>query len=147
MRPPVTYVQLNNGRYVFIPLRYVYPECMQLIEKHERVSPLLCLKSDCPANKNCMSTLVHRVNYLFTEVEPRAELIVAYFKYRDTTSIRAGVFNRDMDDPKVSTINPFSLKRLLGEGTTMQWFPPDEYWRTGPGPDIIPAESLIKIKT
>lgn len=144
MRDPVTYVHLNGGKYVLIPFRYVYPECLQLIEKHERVTPLICLKSDCPANKNCMGTLVHRLNYLFTEVEPKAQLIIAYFKYRDSTSIRAGIFNRDMDNPRVATINPFSFKRLMGEGTTMQWFAPDEYWRASAGPAIIPVESLIK---
>lgn len=91
-----------------------------------------------------MSSLVHRVNYLFTEVEAKADLVIAYFKYRDATSIRAGVFDRAMENPRVCTINPFSLKRLLGEGTAMQWFPPDEYWRASSGPAIIPVESLIK---
>lgn len=144
MRDPVTYV-LFSRKTILIPFRYVYPECLQLIERYDRVYPLLCLKSDqCPANKNCMSTLAHRVNYLFTELEPQAELVVAYFKYRDTNVVRAGVFDRELAEPKLMRIHPDGLKSLLPKGVTKQWFPSDTYWRSSTGPAIIPAESLIK---
>ena len=131
---------------VFMPLRYIYPECMTLIEPYAQLSPLFCLNHDnCPANKGCMDILAKRVNYLFTHVVPDAKQIIAYFKYRDRpNSIRAGVFTRDMAEPVVMTLNQSAFKKFQREGLTFSWFPTDEFLFMAPEPKLIPVESLIK---
>lgn len=130
---------------VFIPLKYIYPECSVLIEPYQQLSPLHCLREDgCPANKNCMETLAKRVNYFFTFVTPEAELLIAYFKYRDRgNSIRAGVFDRNMKEPRVMTLNPFAFKKFQREGITYTWMPPDEFLFMHGGGGLIPMENLL----
>ncbi len=133
---------------VFIPLRYVYPECSILIAPHPRVPPLLCLKSDCPANRNCMETLAKRVFYFFEQVEPAATLMVAYFKHPDRpNSIRAGIFDKELENPRVSTLNVSAFKKFCTEGDTKYWTPTTEYLNIQGAvslPKIIPVSSLIK---
>lgn len=130
---------------VFMPLKYIYPECMQLIEKHEQLSPLHCLRNDhCPANKGCMDILAKRVNYLFTHVVPDSAQIIAYFKYRDRPdSIRAGIFTRDMKEPQMMTLNRSAFQKFQREGITFTWIPNDEYLLMAPSTNLIPVESLI----
>lgn len=131
---------------MFIPLRFVYPECNILIAPYEQLTPLHCLKQDhCPANKSCMDVLVKRVNYLFTQVQPEAEQILAYFKYRDRPdSIRAAVFTRDLASPTVMTLNRSAFKKFQREGLTFTWVPPMEYWLMSPDANLISVESLLK---
>lgn len=130
---------------MFVPLRFVYPECLSLIEKYDQLSPLHCLKNDgCPANRGCMDVLAKRLNYLFTFVATDAQQIIAYFKYRDRPdSIRAGVFTRDMAEPKLMTLNRSAFKKFQRESLTYTWVPPDEYLFMAPDSKIIPVESLI----
>lgn len=131
---------------VFMPLRYIYPECMKLIESHAQLSPLFCLNhNNCPANKGCMDILAKRLNYLFTQVVPDAKQIIAYFKYRDRpNSIRAGVFTREMTEPSVQTLNQSAFKKFQREGLTFSWFPTDDFLLMAPIPRLLPVESLIK---
>lgn len=130
---------------VFMPLKYVYPECMTLIEPHDQLSPLFCLAHDhCPANKGCMDILAKRINYLFTFVVPTGQQIIAYFKYRDRPeSIRAGIFNRDMKEPRVMTLNRSAFQKFQRESIMYTWIPNDEYLLMAPSTNLIPVESLI----
>ncbi len=99
MKEPIAFFVFQEHS-VFMPLRFIYPECMSLIEKYDQLSPLHCLRNDhCPANRGCMDILAKRTNYLFTYVVPNGKQIVAYFKYRDQPeSVRAGIFTRDMQN-------------------------------------------------
>lgn len=92
-----------------------------------------------------MDILAKRVNYLFTHVVPDAKQIIAYFKYRDRpTSVRAGVFTRDMDEPRVMTLNQSAFKKFQQEGLSFSWFPTDEFLLVAPDPKLIPVKNLIK---
>lgn len=130
----------------FIPLKYLYPECMVLIENHPQMHPLKCFLEDgCPANANCGDIIVRRVNYLFQEIMPKSEMLIAYFKYRDRpNSIRGAVFNRNLDPPTIDILNPFAFRKFMKEGTLYQWLPSTEYLLLGGGDGIIPVEGLIK---
>lgn len=130
---------------VFIPLRYIYPECMVLIERHQQLSPLHCLSHDhCPANANCMEVLAKRVNYFFTHVVPDVELMIAYFRYRDRpNSIRAGVFTKGLEEPRVMTVNPFAFRKFQQDSVSFTWVPPDEFLFMGPSSNLIPVENLL----
>lgn len=144
---PIIYFVVNK-KTVFIPLRYVYPECSKLIDSHPDMFPLKCLTTDgCPANIQCMDYLVPRVNYLFKEVCPAAEMLISYYKYRDRpNSIRGAVFHRDLREPNVMTINPSGFSKFQKESETFQWHPTDEYKTLGAHRGIIPIESLISVK-
>lgn len=130
---------------VFMPLKYVYGECFTLIEKYDKVAPLHCLKADiCPANVGCMDILAKRINYLFTYVVPEAQLLVAYFKYRDKPdSIRAGVFDRNLSEPKVMTLNQSAFKKFQRESLTFTWVPTMEYLTLSRSTTLIPVQSLL----
>lgn len=130
---------------VFIPLKFVYPECSVLLEPFSHLVPLHCLNQDgCPANKGCMEILAKRVNYLFTTVVPDAQQLICYFKHKDRPdSIRAGVFTRDMIEPKLMTLNRSAFKKFQREGITFAWTPPNEYWFMAPNTNIITIEKLL----
>lgn len=130
----------------FIPLRYVYPECVKLIEPHPQMYPLRCLREDgCPANVQCMDFLVKRVDYLFQEVLPDSDLLIVYYKYKDRPdSIRAAVFFRDLREPKLMTCNKAAFKKFQREGKIFAWAPSGSYLTLGAERNIIPVENLIK---
>ena len=141
----VTFFVINN-KTLFLPLRFLYPECEKLIEPHEQMYPLRCLVEDgCPANMQCMDFLVKRLNYLFTQVFPTAEMIITYYRYRDRPeSLRGAVFDRDFSEPKVIILNRAAFRKFQREGQTYQWNPTDEYKHIGSERGIIPVEHLIR---
>jgi hypothetical protein len=131
---------------IFIPLRYVYPECFALIAPHPQMHPVRCLREDgCPANMNCMEHLVQRVNYLFGEVFPKAEMMIAYFKYDDRPkSIRGAIFYKDLREPELKTLNPFGFRKFQREGTVGTWTLTTEYKHFGSNRAIVPVERLVR---
>lgn len=135
-----------NEKTVFIPLRYIYPECSVLISTSPQLHPLFCLSHDqCPANNNCMDTLVRRVNYFFTEVAPKAQLMVAYFSHADRPeSLRAGLFFRDLSEPRLIVANRSAFQKFQTEGKHFTWIPPVDYYNISAPTGIIPVEKLIK---
>ncbi len=135
-----------NQKTMFIPLKFVYPECAKLIRAHPSMHPLKCLTEDgCPANMQCMDFLVPRVNYLFNEVCPTAEMMIAYFKYADRpNSIRGAVFHKDLREPTIMILNPFGFKKFQQEGEAFNWAPSNEYRNLGAHRGIIPVESLLR---
>lgn len=144
MTEPVAFAVFQKHT-VFIPFRYVYPECMKLIEGQPQLYPLFCLRNNqCPANRSCMDILAKRINYLFTSVVPHAQQIIAYFKYPDRPdSIRAGLFLRDMREPKVLTLNRSAFKKFQRDSTAFTWVPPTEYLLLAPSSNLIAVESLL----
>lgn len=137
-RDPITY-SVFKEKTMFIPLRYVYPECLLLIEDHPQMFPLKCFQEDgCPVVANCGEIIVHKINYLFQEVVPKVEMIVAYYKYRDRpNSIRGAVFNRNLDPPNIRLLNPYAFRKFIREGTAFNWYPPTEYSFMAGSTDIL----------
>jgi hypothetical protein len=143
-RQPIVYF-VTNEKTVFVPLKFVYPECFFHIKDKPSLYPIKCFLTDaCPVGANCGEILVKRVHYLFNEVLPDAQLLIAYFKYRDRpNSIRGAVFNRDLDTPNVSILNPFAFRKFQREGTTYQWYPTDEYLFMGGSKGLIVLPTII----
>lgn len=136
-----------QDKTAFIPFREVYPECLFLIEDEPRLSPLVCMRDSCHRNKNCAEKIAKRVHYLFEKVITDSELIIAYFKWRDRPdSIRAGVFYRDMREPRVITCNRSAFNKFRKEGITYFWEPTQEYNLIGSDTQVIPAGDLLRVK-
>lgn len=131
-----------------MPLRFIYPECFVLIDKHENVHPMQCFNTVCPANKMCAETIAHRVHYLYDNVLPKeVTLLIAYFKYRDRpNSVRGTLFWRSMAEPKTIILNRSGLKKCQDEGTLYTWNQTTEFTFIGASNKIIPAETLTKWK-
>jgi len=92
-----------------------------------------------------MDILVRRLHYLFDNVMKDTELVLAYFKYSDTKSLRAGVFFKDTKIlPRVIVVNPYGFKKLQNEGTVYQWQPTNDYINIAPTSNIIPSSQLLK---
>lgn len=103
----------------------VFPECEFLIQDQDQLFPLRCLLGDCHRNSNCMETLVRRIKYIFDRFED-AHLLVLYFKYRDNPKqLRAGVFWRDLREPRYIVVNPYAWEKLKEIGTVYEWNLPD----------------------
>ena len=122
-------VPTESGReFLMTKLENVYPECAKLIRGCAQLHPLICLKSSCHMNNACMETLALRVNLLF-DAFPNSEILVLYFKYQDTKSLRGGVFWKDMKEghePRLITINPWSWQTCKDRGTVYEWNLPRE---------------------
>jgi hypothetical protein len=143
-REPISYAVFQK-KTVFIPLRYVYPECMLLIADHPQMYPLRCFADDgCPVVANCGEIIAHKINYLFQEVVPKAEIIVAYYKYPDRPqSIRGAVFNRNLDPPNIRLLNTYALRKFLREATPFNWYPSDEYSFLAGTKDILVVPEIL----
>lgn len=142
---PITYFVFQK-KTVFIPLRYVYPECWLHIKDSPSLYPMKCFTEDaCPPGVSCGEVLVKRVHYFFQEVVPYADLLIAYFTYPDRPkSIRASVFRPSLDIPTVSIVNPFAFRKFKKEATMFQWVPTQEYLFMGGSKGLISVDSLIQ---
>jgi len=143
-REQISYFDFQ-GHSVFLPLRFLYAECLVLIDGSPQLYPLACFNRPCPVMKNCPDVLAHRVNYLFDKIVPNAEVIYAYFKHPDRPrSIRAGMFRRDLSEPKTIVMNLAAFNKFRREGVTYNWIPPDEFiFMGGSDSQIIPATNLL----
>lgn len=122
----------NSGRcVVFMKLRDVYPECEFLIEGAPQLFPLRCIRDDgCPRNANCMGVLAHRIKYIFDTFDD-ADLLLLYFSYPDMPgSQRAGIFRRDMSEPRYLTLNRTVWSRMKQIGAVYQWQIPQSLFLT-----------------
>jgi len=144
-RDPIFYFTFHK-KTAFFPLKYIYPECFFHIKDSPQLIPIACFLSDsCPAGVNCGEILVKRVHYLFDNVVPESEMLLAYYKYKDRPkSIRCAVFTKDLDPPKLYTVNPFAFKKFQREGTTYSWVPPDEYTYMGGSKGLISIDNLVR---
>jgi hypothetical protein len=144
MKQPLAFFVFQKHS-IFIPFKYIYGECLSLIEDKEQLYPAHCLRNDhCPVNVGCMDVLAKRVNYLFTNVVPEGKQLIGYFKWQDRPqSIRAAIFNRDMREPLLMTLNHSAFKKFQREGISYTWVPPDEYLLIRPSSSLITVESLL----
>lgn len=143
-KDPIYYFVVQ-GKSAFVPLKYVYPECFFHIRNSPQLYPMKCFATDsCPPGANCGEILVRRIAYLFEKVVPGAEILIAYYKYKDRPqSLRGAVFNRDLEPPTLSILNPYAFKKFQKEGTTYSWFPTDEYLFMGGSKGLVAIEGLV----
>lgn len=113
---------------LFIKLEFVYPECFFLIEDQPKLFPFICLFSSCHRNSNCMEKLAKRVKYIF-DVFTEASLLFLYFRYRnDPDRQKAGVFWRDMTEPRLITMNPYAWNKMKEIGIVYEWDLPQDFY-------------------
>lgn len=137
----------KTGSTLFMKLKDVYPECEFLISDVPQIFPLHCLQADsCPRNQNCMEKLVARLKCVFDTFHD-AQSVLLYFRYQDRPGThRAGVFWRDMREPRLITFNRAAWEKLKTVGTVYSWRLPDElFLQTGVGePDRL---SILKLSS
>ncbi len=125
------YILEVNERTLFTKFDEIYAECKFLIEDQPQLYPLICLNSHCHRAMNCMEKLAKRVNALF-DAFPKAQLLILYFKYRDAPDrLRAGVFWRDMREPRYIVMNPGAWEKMKQIGTVYEWELPRELALSG----------------
>lgn len=135
----------SGSATLFMKLKDVYPECEFLISDLPQVFPLFCLRREgCTRNQNCMDKLVARTRYVF-DTFPDAQTVLLYFRYRDRPdSHRAGVFWRDMREPRLITFNRAAWEKCKQVGTVYQWRLPDElFLQTG----VAQPDQLYTLKS
>ena len=143
MHEPISFFVFQQHS-VFMPLRFLYPECFALIDGKPQLHPMLCLRDVCHANANCMETLAKRVNYVFTELAPTGKQLFGYFKYPDRPkSIRAGWFDRELNEPKLMVLNGSAFEKFKNEGISYSWVPTNDFLFPARSSTLIPAENLL----
>lgn len=132
----------SGDELLFLKLRDLYPECSFLIEDLDQMFPLRCIADDgCPRNQNCMEKLARRLQYVFDTFKD-VKTILLYFRWRDRPgSHRAGVFWRDMREPRYITFNVFAWEKLKKIGQAYEWTIPDELFL-----QTKVSDSLIQIR-
>lgn len=119
--------QKTGQAALFMKLNDLYPECSFLIEGANQLYPLFCLNNDvCPRNSNCMEKLAKRIQFVFDEFKD-AELLLLYFRHDDMPgSHRAGIFWRDMREPRYTVFNRSMWERMKKVGAVYEWVLPNE---------------------
>jgi hypothetical protein len=139
------YVLEVQDQTIFTKLVDVFPECSVLIKDSPKLHPLFCLKSNCPRNANCMGKLAHRVKYVFDQW-PKAQLLILYFSYPDQPgSQRAGLFWRDMREPRYITMNRTAWVKLKKMGTIYKWQMPAELFLKATEPGVVQLSSPVTL--
>lgn len=114
---------------VFMPLRYLYPECFFLIKGNDNLFPLLCCTGDCPANKNCHYNLIKRTRTIFGSVVTDSRLIILYYKYpKFGESLKAGIFLKNEELPRFTALNPRAFKYFRDRSKSFEWTPPSDFY-------------------
>lgn len=129
----------------FIPFRSIYQECFLLIDGEPKLHPLFCLKNTCHRNASCMEVLAKRVYYFFNEIEPAAQQLITYFKVG--VSLKAGVFNKDLSEPRLITLNQSGFDKFKKDSEIKQWIIKQEFINIHNKyvtDNLILAESLIR---
>lgn len=85
-----------------------------------------------------MPVLAERVHKFFMYHEPSALQLLAYYK-TPSGSIRAGVFTRQVDEPRVITCNQHGLQKLQKIGVVKEWAPDDSFYG-----NLVSSSSLIR---
>jgi len=119
-------IQGSTQSTLFAKMKDVYPECMVLIEGAPQLHPLRCMRDHCPRNLSCMEKLAKRVKHLFDKF-PRSQLLVLYYTWPDRPgSQRAGLFWRDMREPRHIVMNRSAWEKCKELGVVFEYRMPDE---------------------
>jgi len=139
--PSIMYFVIFSTKTAFFKLESIFPECFLFREHAEQIDPLKCLLEDnsCHVGRNCMETLAKRVHVLFEEVLPSVDVIVLYFKKRGSQSYGAGLFWRDMREPRTITMNPYAWTRVKTRGAVYQFAPNPSFFLSGRSAPPAPA--------
>jgi len=134
--PSIMYFVEFSSKTVFFKLQDVFPECFLYRDGYPRIESLICMREEnsCHVGKNCMETLLRRLQVLFKEVATRADLAVLYYKKIDNTGMGAGVFYSNLSDFRIITVNPFAWNRIKNRGNVYQFTPDTSFFLTGKAP-------------
>lgn len=138
--PPIMYFVVLSSKSAFFKLQDIFPECLLYREHSPQIDPMMCLAEDnaCTMGRNCMETLAKRVNLLFQEMLTGVGVVVLYFKRREA-GYGAGIFWRDMREPRVIIMNPFAWSRVKSRGNIYQFTPASSFFLSGKAPDPSPT--------
>lgn len=119
--------RITGKAVLFIKLDSLFPECSFQIKDLVQLFPLHCLKNNfCPRNLNCMGKLANRVKLVF-DTFPDAVYLLLYFKWRDKPdSHRAGLFSKDLQEPRFLTLNRSSWEKMKEIGVIYSWNLPEK---------------------
>jgi hypothetical protein len=129
----------------FFRFKDIFGECFLYRETSPMIEPAVCLHEEgtCHVGKGCMETLAKRVYVLFEEVLPRVELIILYYRRRNIPGIGAGIFWRDMREPRITPINPYAWNVVKSRGTVFRFDPGPSFFLTGQAPPPEPIDEKV----
>jgi len=139
----ICYFVVLSSNSAFFKLQDILPECFLYREQSPRLEALVCLRENaCHVGHNCMETLVQRARALFEELLPTVSVLVLYFRKLDG-GYRAGLFWRDMREPRVITMNPYAWERVKARGKIFQFLPSESFFLGKSDVEEAPAEKTL----
>ena len=140
----IMYFVVFSTKTVFFKFQDIFPECFLHREGYQQIEPLQCLQDDgaCHVNHNCMEILSKRVHVLFQEVLPTVEVMILYFRKLNGQQYGAGLFWRDMREPRVITMNASAWTYAKHRGRVYAFSPNSSFFLTGrAAPPEVTTES------
>jgi len=126
------YFVVLSSKSAFFKFNDVFPECSLYQENTPRLEPLVCLRENvCHVGHGCMDTLVKRVQALFGELLPSVSVLVLYFRKRNLPGYGAGIFWRDLREPRVIIMNSYAWERVKIRGKVFQFTPNESFYLSG----------------
>lgn len=142
--PKIAYFVIFSTKTAFWKMQDIFPECFLYREHTPQIDPLKCLLEDnaCHVNHNCMEVLAKRINVLFQEVLPSVNVIVLYFKRRGSQRYGAGLFWRDMREPRVIPINLSAWNYIKQRGNIFTFSPNSSFFLSGQAASPEPTKDV-----
>jgi hypothetical protein len=143
--PSIMYFVVFSSKTAFFKLDDIFPECLFYRDKSPQIEPLACLQEDnaCTEGRHCMETLSKRIFVMFEEVCD-CDLLILYFKKRNYQGLGAGVFWKDMREPRIITMNPSAWSRIKMHGNVYRFNPGHEFFLSG---SSAPPKEVEKSQT
>ena len=115
---------------LFAKLDDVFPECGLLIKESDRMERFQCFIDSCHVSANCMERLVRRVKPMF-DTFPTVDLIYLHYRRRSDNRMRAGLFWRDVREPRLLSVNTYAWERMKTYGQVFIYEPPPGFYGIG----------------
>jgi hypothetical protein len=78
-----------------------------------------------------METLAKRIFVLFQEVIPQADLIILYYRKQCSSGLGAGLFWKDMSEPRYIIMNPSAWDMIKQRGYVFEFHAGSSFYLSG----------------
>jgi hypothetical protein len=139
----IMYFVVFSSKTAFMKLQDTFPECFLYRENSPQIEPLVCLREEhsCHVGHNCMEILCKRVHVLFHEILTGTQILVLYYKKRNTNGLGASVFWKEGNrEPRIITMNPYAWNRIKQRGSVFQFTASPEFYLSGTSSEPVETQ-------
>ena len=128
-QPEITYFLTLAEKTAFFKLNDIFLECSLYREASPNIPPLICLRENsCTVGRNCMESLVPRIHKLFDILDRNIKLILLYYRYPNSERLGAGVFWKDLTEPRSIILNPHGWRLIKSRSEIFKFIPEKDFY-------------------